>query len=325
MKNIVFVYRKKVKGRYSLENVFNSLIPYLKKEYNIKIYSTGGWKFFIKDFFYLRFINADIYHVIGDINYFSIFLPKNKTILTIPDIGHYIYDLKHIKKFLYKWFWIKFPIYCSYKITTISKFSKSKIYNLIDRKKYKVEVISACYRKDLKYYKKKFDRKNAKILFIGTGNNKNLKSLIRSAQFKKWTINIIGSLSPSDKILLDSFKINYSNFKNLNFRHIINAYRDNDLLCFVSLHEGFGLPVIEANATGTPVVASNIEPIKSVAGKSACLVNPRSIKNITEGIIKVINNKKFRQKLVLNGLKNSKNYHPCVIAKQYSKIYKTFL
>ena len=52
---IVLVYRKKMKGRYSLENVFDSLIPYIRTQYNIRVYFTGGWMCLIKDIFNLVF------------------------------------------------------------------------------------------------------------------------------------------------------------------------------------------------------------------------------------------------------------------------------
>ena len=64
--NIVFVYRKKIQGRYSLENVFNSLIPHLKKRHNIRIYYTRGRKFLFQDIFHLRSLKADIYHIVTD-------------------------------------------------------------------------------------------------------------------------------------------------------------------------------------------------------------------------------------------------------------------
>lgn len=322
--NIVFVYRKKIQGRYSLENVFNFLIPYLKKKHNIRIYYTRGHKFLFEDIFHLRSLKADIYHIAGDINYFSIFLPKKKTILTIPDVGHYIYGLKNIKKFLYKWLWIKLPFYCAQHIVTISNFSKSKILNIINKNNCKIDVIPCCYREDLKFFKKKFEKSNIRILFVGTGSNKNLTSLIKATKFTNWKITIIGKISISDKILLDKYKINYKNLINVNFKKIIKAYKTNDILCFLSLHEGFGLPVIEANVSGVPVIASNIEPIKTVAGKAAYLVSPRNIKNIKKSILKIINNEKLRNKLVLNGLENIKKYHPSLIAKRYCQLYNFF-
>ena len=85
------------------------------------------------------------------------------------------------------------------------------------------------------------------------------------------------------------------------------------------------MPVIEANASGTPVIASNIEPINLIAGNAACLVNPKSTKDIKSNIIKIVNNDNFRIKLILKGLKNVKKYHPSIIAKQYCKIYEMFL
>ena len=291
--NIVFVYRKKIKGRYSLENVFNSIIPYLKKKHNISVYYTRGRMFLFQDIFHLRSLKADIYHIVGDVNYFSIFLPKKKTILTIPDVGHYIYGLKTIKKFLYKWLWIIWPAYCAQCVVTISNFSKKKILNIINKKNFKIDVIPCCYRGELKIFKKKIKKSNIRILFVGTGNNKNLTNLIKAAKFTNWTITIIGEISTSDKILLDKYKIDYKNLINVNFKKINQAYKTNDILCFISLHEGFGLPIIEANASGVPVIASNIEPMKTVAGRGAYLVSPRNIKNIKKSILKIINNEKI--------------------------------
>ncbi len=322
---IVLVYRKKMKGRYSLENVFDSLIPYIRTQYNIRVYFTGGWMCLIKDIFNLRSMKCDIYHIIGDINYFSIFLPKNKTILTIPDVGHYIYDLKNLRKILYKWLWIKLPIFFAHKVTTISEFSKKKISNIINKKKIQIEVIPCCYRSDLIFFKKKLDKKNIKILFIGNGYNKNFTRLIEAVKFTNWKITVIGNQSFSDKMLLEKYGINYKNLKNVNFNKVIEAYKRSDILCFISLHEGFGLPVIEANASGTPVIASNIEPINLIAGNAACLVNPKSTKDIKSNITKIVNNDNFRKKLIIKGLKNVKKYHPSIIAKQYCKIYEMFL
>jgi hypothetical protein len=147
---VVLVFRKKIAGRYSLENVFNSLKPYLNKSHKLKIYYTNGWKFLLKDIYFLRSMKADIYHVVGDINYLAIFLPPKKTVLTIPDIGHYTQNLKNLKKFFYKLLWIKFPIYSSIVVTTISKFSKNQILKIL-KKKYKIKVIPCCFKKELKY------------------------------------------------------------------------------------------------------------------------------------------------------------------------------
>jgi glycosyltransferase involved in cell wall biosynthesis len=65
-----------------------------------------------------------------------------------------------------------------------------------------------------------------------------------------------------------------------------------ELLVYPSLHEGFGLPILEAFKCDTPVVTSNISSMPEVAGKAAVLVNPESIEKIAEGILEALNKKK---------------------------------
>lgn len=321
---VVLVFRKKIAGRYSLENVFNPLKPYLNKNHKLKIYYTNGWKFLLMDIFFLRSMKADVYHIVGDVNYFSIFLPKKKTVLTIPDIGHYTQNLKNFKKFFYKLLWIKLPIHSSFIVTTISKFSKKQILKTV-KKNYQIKVIPCSYRKEIKFSKRKINKHKLKILFIGTGKNKNLKSLINTAKFTNWKITIVGKISLHDKFLLKKYKIQYKNFINLSFKDIIKTYKVNDILCFISLHEGFGLPIIEAQKSGMPVVASNIEPIKSVAGNGALLVNPMKTRDIKKNILKIANNVNYKNQLVLNGVKNIRRYQPSIIANQYNNIYKKLI
>lgn len=325
MKSIVFIFRKKIKGRYSIENFYTFLIPYFKKKYTVKVYFTRGWKYLLIDILYLRSLNSDIYHITGDINYFSCFLPRNKSILTIHDIGHYNYVLKNIKKIIYKWLFIVLPICFSKKVIVISLFTKQKINRLFDSKK--IEVISppVTIRTDGRFKKKeKINKNNIRILFIGTGWYKNLRNLINAIRYTSWKLNIIGAISSFDQIILENYKIQYKNFKNLSLNKVQQAYKKNDILFFASLHEGFGLPVIEGQASCTPVITSNIEPLRTVAGNGAYLANPKSPKDIKKGILKIINNNKYRKKLIFRGLKNIKKYHPSLIAEKHLKIYDYF-
>ena len=93
------------------------------------------------------------------------------------------------------------------------------------------------------------------------------------------------------------------------------------MLIFVSYYEGFGLPVIEAQATGRAVVTSNIEPMNTISGGGACLVDPFDVNSIREGILKVINEEKYREELIEKGRDNVKQFHPARIAAAYEEIY----
>ena len=66
-------------------------------------------------------MGADIYHITGDINYLALFLPRKKTILTVPDIGHYLYGLTGLKRWVYKWIWLMLPLHFVRFATAISQ------------------------------------------------------------------------------------------------------------------------------------------------------------------------------------------------------------
>lgn len=79
-------------------------------------------------------------------------------------------------------------------------------------------------------------------------------------------------------------------------------YRGALALLFPSLYEGFGLPVLEAMACGTPVLTSNVTALPEVAGDAALLVDPLSVEAIASGIARLCNDSELRQTLSAKGL-----------------------
>ncbi|MDO8565994.1 MAG: glycosyltransferase family 1 protein [Candidatus Moranbacteria bacterium] len=77
-----------------------------------------------------------------------------------------------------------------------------------------------------------------------------------------------------------------------------------DVFLFPTLYEGFGLPVLEAQSVGVPVVVSSISSLPEVAGSGAVLVDPLSVESIAEGIEKVLSDKGLRDDIIEKGLKN---------------------
>ncbi|MEA5594387.1 glycosyltransferase family 1 protein [Rivularia sp. UHCC 0363] len=79
-------------------------------------------------------------------------------------------------------------------------------------------------------------------------------------------------------------------------------------LVFPSLWEGFGFPVLEAMACGTPVITSNISSLPEVAGDAAILVNPYEIKEITEAMRLIATDEKLRNSLSQLGIERAKKF-----------------
>ena len=79
-------------------------------------------------------------------------------------------------------------------------------------------------------------------------------------------------------------------------------------LVFPSLWEGFGLPVLEAMACGTPVITSNISSLPEVAGDAAILINPYNPGEITAAMTTIINDSETRKQLSEKGLKRANQF-----------------
>lgn len=78
-------------------------------------------------------------------------------------------------------------------------------------------------------------------------------------------------------------------------------YRHAAMHLYISLVEGFGLPILEAMACGCPVIASNLSSMPDVAGGAACLVDPYDVSAIADSILKVANDAVYRDELIAKG------------------------
>jgi len=102
-------------------------------------------------------------------------------------------------------------------------------------------------------------------------------------------------------------------------------YNIADVFIHPSLHESFGLVLLEAMACGCPVVTSNIYSMPEIAGDSAFLVDPYDTNEIATGIYEVLASDRLRNNLIKKGLKRIKSFTWDKCAKKTFQVYKEVL
>lgn len=99
-------------------------------------------------------------------------------------------------------------------------------------------------------------------------------------------------------------------------------YNCASVLMYPSLYEGFGLPILEAMACGTPVLTSNVSSMPEIAGDGALLVDPESVSDMTKKLKILMTDDQIRQSLIKKGLLNAANFTWKQTAVETAKIYR---
>ena len=320
--------RKPITGRnFSTENFYYNLFKNFKhKKIEIKFKICPLVSKGILNRIYLciwAFFNqGNINHICGDINFISILMSKKKTVNTFLDF-YSMQRLKSLKKLIYKIFWIKIPFLKSESVITISNNTLRELNNYIDIKgKKKIHVIGISVSNNFKKKLKKKISKTPKILVVGTSINKNILNIITSLKNIYCELILVGQLN--DQIIneLNLNNIKYRNLVSIKMKKLIYEYYNSDILLFPSNYEGFGVPILEAQTIGRPVITSNLEPMISIAGEGAFFVNPKKPKEISEAIKTIIKNEKLRLSKIKKGFINVKRFKNSIILNEHLKVYK---
>jgi len=170
------------------------------------------------------------------------------------------------------------------------------------------------------------------ILYVGSLEpRKNIRSLVEAYErFRKdnphrsTKLVLIGGESP----LFGEVRLNIKEYKkDVVFKGFVNDellrefYRRANLVVYPSLYEGFGLPPLEAMASGTPVVTSNTSSIPEVVGEAAIMVNPHDTEQLARSIQHVLDDKELRAKMVEKGLAQVKKFNWYRVARNTLAVY----
>jgi glycosyltransferase involved in cell wall biosynthesis len=260
-------------------------------------------------------------HVTGDISFVAICLSPERTVVTIPDCG-FLVGASKWKREMLKLFWLDLPVKRATMITTISHSVRDEIIALTGCPAEKVRVIPVAVSDQYQRCDKPFNTQDPRILQVGTAPNKNISRLVESLAGIPCTLVIIGVLSAECREQIHRAKIKLENYVDVSLDEMLQQYRQADIVAFASTYEGFGMPIVEANAVGRPVLTSNVCSMPEVAGDAACLVDPLNVDSIRAGILRIITDDEYRQELVLKGYANAKRFDPDTIAEEYLKVYQ---
>ena len=270
----------------------------------------------------LRSLDIDIFFGTG---FKGIFGRSFKTIITIHDMAHKHYPdyiepkiLRYLQGGLFN------DAQMADLIITVSESTKRDVIKFFNINENKIRVIyhgidgrfRPIYNKDMLInIQRKYNLSNKFLLYVGTIQpRKNILGLI-----KAYRVLLEDSKINHDLVIVGEHGWGYKEihqlikYLELEKRVIFTGYiSNNDLTCFYNLadvfvfpsyYEGFGFPVLEAMACGTPVVTSSASSLLEVAGDAAILVDPNSVEDIAGGIRRLLSDDKCRNICIEKGLK----------------------
>lgn len=322
--NVTHFQRRRPPDKFSIEGYFQRVRRELVGHYEMRVYELP----FLSKGFFRRVSNmaaamlnqADINHITGDIHYVAMTMRPSRTILTIHDCQ--ILDrLAGWKHSLVKMFWYTLPAKRVSIITVNSYETKRRLLDVINFPADRIVVIPVSISDHFAPQPKQFNDQCPKLLQVGTKPNKNLHRLAAAIEGMNCQLDILGTLSASDKEVLSRHAIRYENYTELSEPEVVEKYAKADIVCFASTQEGFGMPIVEAQAVERVCLTSNCSSMPEVAGDGAIFVDPFDVESIRDGIFRIINSDTLRTETIEAGRRNRERFQSPQIAAAYAEVY----
>lgn len=255
---------------------------------------------------------------------------KVKTLAVFHDLNfeHYPKDIPYFNR---KYYLKNFPIFAkrATRLATVSEYSKKDICELYKVSEEKIDVVYNGANEKFtplpsnikKLVVEKHTGGKPYFIFIGALNpRKNLVNLLKAFDlFKKndrlsTQLLIVGEKMFKTNEIFETYE--HMEYKadvvfsgRLNSLELHKALASAIALTYVSYFEGFGIPIVEAFYTETPVITSNVTSMPEVAGDAALLVDPFSPEDISLALKKMSENPDLRAQLIEKGNKRKLNFH----------------
>lgn len=166
------------------------------------------------------------------------------------------------------------------------------------------EIFKPLDEKEVKNFKNKYNLPDQYVLATGgIGERKNLPRIKEAT--KNYNLVILGET-----------------IKDLPYDELPLLYGGAECLLHVSLYEGFGLSILEAMASGVPVITSSVSSMPEVAGDAAEYVNPESVLDIENKLRQVLEDEKKRKQMIKKGLEQAKKFSWQKCAEETANVYK---
>lgn len=292
--------------------------------------------------------DCDVVHQTGDIHYAVLGIWRCPVVLTIHDL-RLIEEARGLRRLVFWWWWLYLPCLRANRVTVISEFTKSRLLELCRVDPRKVRVIPNCVSAEFvaaprpwpssadgHRLRAESDRGirpsnsaslrltlqgKVRILLVGTTDNKNLTRVVEACSGLDVRLCILGKLTETQQTQLNSLGLEHETHQNLSQEQVVALYQSCDLVCFVSTYEGFGIPILEAQAVGRPVLTSDLSPMREVAGDGALKVDPFDVSAIRDGLMRLLKDSELREHVVAEGFRNVPKYSAKSVAAEYAALY----
>ncbi len=320
--SVTYYYREPRPTGQSIEGIFRLVSDCLKDKMTIRDFYCETGRSRMQNTLAAGKYAGDVNHITGDVNFLALGLRGKKTILTIHDLGFYENPVhSKLVKFVYRLFWFSLPLKYVDIVTVVSEFTKQKLIQYFNFPVARIRVVHDPVKPVFVFSAKAAIGNPVRLLMMGTGKHKNLDGLIEAVKGTEFHIDIIGWPSQDELDKMNSYGVQYQVYNKLSDEEVYERYKACDIMFNASFYEGFGMPIIEAQAVGRPVVTSNIGAMKEVGEGSAILVDPAKPDEIRAALMS-LSNRRLYDEMVAKGLANAAKYDHRKIAEQYLEVYK---